>query len=216
MCRSRVNDIVGLLALLLLGAAGGAQPAEGQACGFVDSHGHVVQLGIGTASLLDVVRSLGTSGGLEVESDWEEGVGPVDPVLVLRYDLRFAVQRPQPATATFVLARDSCRVDSVYLDFRRFGPHAGESLVAVSDLVACYGSAYVRARRGERGDPDGLYGEWLDCSDEKGRVESVVFPAHGLEATLKPGSDVVEELRFVGRAALKQWWLVPCIGKAKG
>lgn len=206
MCRSRVRDVSGLLLSLVLVASGTARPADGQTCGFLAKGKASLKPGVST--VFDIFRALGTPRSLEVAADDSAHTGK--GVLLLTYDVRFAVPAPQPAVATFWVPETSGRLDSILLDFRRFDSHVGDSLVQVDDLRACFGAQSVRARRGERDDPNGLYGEWLDCADDKGRLESVVFLGRGVEARLKPGSDVVDELWFEGMDAVKQWWLVPC------
>ncbi|MGV8041063.1 MAG: hypothetical protein AB2L07_13620 [Thermoanaerobaculaceae bacterium] len=172
--------------------------AQQQKCGFAGAG--IGEIKPGVTTFFQLLSVLGSSVEVEVLAD-EDSTGPSRrEVLEVVHDVRFAVPNPQPAVATIWLNPRSYVVERVSLDFRRFGPHSGESLVTVEDLQRCYGGETVRAHRG--------IGE---CFDPKGQLEYLVFPNLGIEASLDAGKpETVDSLFFTLKTEGAKWWTIPC------
>jgi hypothetical protein len=172
--------------------------AQQQKCGFVGAK--IVEIKPGVTTLYQLLKALGSSVEVGVFAD-EDSDGPSRrEVLELVHDVRFAVPNPQPAVAMIWLDPRSYVVERVSLDFQRFGPHSGASLVTIDDLKRCYGGESVRARYG--------IGE---CFDPKGEREYLVFPQLGIEASLDAGKpEIVKGLYFTLKTEITKWWTIPC------
>lgn len=172
--------------------------AQQPRCGIAGAE--IVEVNPGVTTLYQLLKALDSPAEVGVFAD-EDSDGPSRrEVLEVVHDVRFAVPNPQPAVAMIWLDPRSYVVERVSLDFRRFGPHSGESLVTVDDLKLCYGGEIVRARPGID-----------ECFEPKGEQEHLVFPQLGIEASLdarKP--EIVNSLHFTLKTEATKWWTIPC------